>query len=93
MAVKRILQLVLEREPFDEILAGRKNKEYRKLGSHWKTRLEGREYDVVRFRHGYFSDAREIQVQFCGTHKNKTRGRYEIKLGKILKKKNLRRKG
>ena len=91
--MKRILQLVLETEPFDQILAGVKVKEYRGLTDYWKTRLEGREYDVIRFRNGYLSDAKEMQVRFLGTRKNTKRGRYEIKLGKILKTRNLRRKG
>ena len=93
MTRERILQLVLKKEPFDEILAGETPKEYRGLTGYWKRRLEGRVYDVVRFRNGYLTDAREMRVEFRGTSKNKKRRRYEIKLGKILKTKNLRRKG
>ncbi len=39
MTGKRILQLVLEKGPFDEILAGEKPKEYRDLTHYWKRRM------------------------------------------------------
>ena len=63
---KLILHLTLEREWFDEIVRSDKNEEYRELKDYWKTRFEGRTYDIVRFRNGYASDAPEMDVEFLG---------------------------
>jgi hypothetical protein len=81
-----ILHLTLEREWFDEIVQGVRNKEYRKYKPYWKTRLEGREYDVVKFRNGYSRNAPEMVVEFRGlTRDGKSRNAdYVIKLGRIL---------
>ena len=79
---KSILYLTLEREWFDDIVRGVKNEEYRGLKDYWKTRLEGRTYDVVRFRNGYAADAPEMDVEFLGV--DKRHDCYAIRLGKIL---------
>jgi hypothetical protein len=49
MSANRILHLHLEREWFDDIAEGRKRYEYRAYKEYWKKRLEGREFDIVRF--------------------------------------------
>ncbi len=78
-----MLHLNLHREFFGDIVAGIKRIEYRKQTSYWKKRLEGRRYDVIKFRNGYATNAPEMIVQFRGMRK---RGRnYEILLGRILK--------
>jgi hypothetical protein len=79
---KSILHLTLEREWFDDIARGIKNEEYRQLKDYWRVRLEGREYDFVRFRNGYATDAPEMDVEFLGV--DKRRDCYAIRLGKIL---------
>ena len=87
MKKSEILNFTLEREWFDEIVRGVKNKEYRKYKPYWKTRLEGRNYDVVKFRNGYSRNAPEMVVEFRGlTRDGKSRNAdYVIKLGRILK--------
>ena len=46
-----ILSLVCEF--FDQIAKGEKLEEYRDRTECWKTRFEGRGYDIIRFRTGY----------------------------------------
>jgi hypothetical protein len=58
MTRKATLNLTLKREWFDEIAKGKKKKEYREYKPYWKTRLEGREYAIVRFKNGYGQNAR-----------------------------------
>lgn len=50
---KNILNLTLKKEWFDMILAGIKNNEYREIKPYWTKRLEGKEYDGVKFVNGY----------------------------------------
>jgi hypothetical protein len=94
MASTRVLHLSLEREWFDDIAKGVKRKEYRKYKPYWKTRLEGRTYDVVHFRNGYASDAPEMWVEYRGLSRDgKARNAdYVIRLGRVLKKKRWRPK-
>ena len=80
---KSILYLTLEREWFDDIVRGVKNEEYRELKDYWKKRLEGRTYDIVRFRNGYATDAPVMDVEFLGV--DKRQDCYAIRLGKILR--------
>lgn len=80
---KSILYLTLEREWFGDIVRGVKNEEYRELKDYWKKRLEGRMYDIVRFRNGYAADAPVMDVEFLGVDKRKDC--YAIRLGKILR--------
>ena len=79
----RILPLTLHREYFGQIASGIKKYEFRDLTPYWKARLEGRKYDVIRFRNGYHRDAPEMLVEFLGCEKQGSC--YAIKLGKILK--------
>lgn len=86
-SMKRILHLNLHYEFFKQIAAGTKRTEYRDRTQHWKSRLEGREYDVIQFRNGYAKKAPEMQVEFLGIRKIKKWGepQYAIRLGRILK--------
>ena len=61
---------------------GIKSEEYRDLKDYWKTRLEGRAYDIVRFRNGYATDAPVMDVEFLGVEKR--HDCYAIRLGKVL---------
>jgi hypothetical protein len=79
---RSILHLTLERQWFDDIVRGVKDEEYRDLKDYWKTRLEGRTYDIVRFRNGYATDAPEMDVEFLRVDKRSDC--YAIRLGKIL---------
>lgn len=78
----RVLQLNLVRKYFDEIARGEKPEEYRDRTEYWKTRLEGREYDIIRFRNGYGPDVPEMDVEWKGVEKR--RDCYAIRLGKIV---------
>jgi hypothetical protein len=86
MSEPRILHLSLIREFFDDIARGSKTEEYRDRSDHWRTRLEGREYDIIRFRNGYGKDVPEMDVEFRGVEKVVRKGRpqYAIQLGKIV---------
>jgi hypothetical protein len=86
----RILRLTIEQQYFDAIVSGTKRTEYRDKKDYWKTRLEGRKYDIVHFRNGYTQGVPEAFVEFRGLRKDDKR-RYAIRLGKILKTRNLRR--
>ena len=85
--VQNILHLTLRREPFAAIAAKRKHVEYREQKPYWRKRLEGRNYDVVRFRNGYSVKAPEMLVEFRGLRRYE-KGReayYAILLGRVLK--------
>lgn len=61
-----ILHLNLHREFFAAIAAGTRNTEYRTRTPYWRTRLEGRHYDLIKFRNGYATRAPEMVVKFAG---------------------------
>ena len=76
----KILHLNLYRKYFDAIVNGTKTIEYRDKTDYWKKRIEGREYDIIKFRNGYATDAHTMLVEYLGYD---VTDRYEIKLGKI----------
>jgi hypothetical protein len=81
-----ILHLNLHRDFFAAIAAGTKMIEYRAQTPYWKTRLEGRTYDAIRFRNGYAARVPEMLVEFRGVRKyGKGRsGYYANRLGRVL---------
>lgn len=82
---KNILDLPIKRLYFDQILTGSKTEEFRERTEYWKTRLEGREYDEIRFRAGYKSDSPKMYVEWKGLKKPLRGKYYAIQLGKVLK--------
>ncbi|MCC7253657.1 hypothetical protein [Hyphomicrobium sp.] len=82
----RVLSLNLERSFFEKIVEGKKPYEYRERRQYWASRLEGKTFDVIRFRIGHRADAPELLVECQGIRKVLRGGRplYAIKLGKIL---------
>ena len=76
----KILHLNLFRKYFDEIANGTKTIEYRDKTDYWKKRIEGREYDIIKFRNGYAKDAPTMLVEYKGYNIGKE---YELKLGKV----------
>ena len=78
--MKKILHLNLYRKFFDDIADGTKTTEYRDKTDYWKRRIEGRQYDIIKFRNGYATDAPTMLVEYNGYD---ITDRYEIKLGKI----------
>jgi len=87
----KVLHLNLFRKYFDAILNGEKTTEYREVTSYWSKRLEGRHYDVIKFRNGYRKDAPEMVVEYCGVNvvNYKNENTYAIDLGKILETNNV----
>jgi len=81
----RILHLNLYRKYFDAIVNGTKTIEYRKKTEYWKKRIEGRDYDVIKFRNGYAKDAPTMVVEYGGYEVgfNGIGEEYRIKLGNI----------
>jgi hypothetical protein len=77
----KILHLNLYRKYFDAIASGTKLIEYREKTDYWKKRIEGRDYDVIKFRNGYAKDAPTMLVEYSGYD---ITDRYELKLGKII---------
>ena len=83
----KILHLNLYRKYFDQILKGEKTTEYREVTPYWSKRLEGRHYDVIKFRNGYRKDAPEMVVEYKGMYISDSE--YAIVLGNILETKNV----
>ena len=88
---KQILDLPIERVFFEQILAGTKTEEFRNRTEYWKKRLEGREYDEIRFRAGYNADSPKMYVEFKGVKKPFLRDYYAIQLGRILRTENCKK--
>ena len=83
--MKTVLHLNLQREFFRQIADKTKRIEYRDQTPYWKKRLEGRHYDLIRFRNGYSKDAPEMDVEFLGLRRY-GKGKdayYAIRLGRI----------
>jgi len=89
----KILHLTLKKKWFDMILSGKKDEEYRELKEYWATRLEGRNYDVVKFRNGYMKDSPKMTVEYKGFRRGfgsvnhgapESNHVYIIMLGKVL---------
>ena len=76
----KILHLNLYRKYFDAIVNGTKTIEYRDKTDYWKKRIEGREYDIIKFRNGYAKNAPTMLVEYKGYNIGKE---YELKLGKV----------
>ena len=89
MPRKATLELTLHREYFAKVVAGTKKTEWRRKTPYWKTRLEGRDYDFIRFRNGYARNAPEVIVQFRGVRRQGKE--YAIRLGKIISTKRWKR--
>ena len=91
---RKVLAMTLNREPFDEIVEGRKRTEYREYKAFWRERLIGIKYEEVHFRNGYAPDAPFMRVEYKGLWTyGKCRGRYfGIRLGKVLQLKNYRKR-
>jgi hypothetical protein len=85
--VQNILHLTLRREPFAAIAAKRKHVGYREQQPYERRRLEGRNFDVIKFRNGYSTKAPEMLIEFRGLRRyGKGRGAYyAILLGPVLK--------
>jgi len=84
--MKKILHLNLYRKYFDAIADGTKTIEYRDKTDYWKRRIEGRKYDIIKFRNGYAKDAPTMLVEYKGYDigfNGVCEEQYIIKLGKV----------
>ena len=84
--MKKILHLNLYRKYFDAIADGTKTVEYRNRTDYWKRRIEGIEYDIIKFRNGYTKDAPTMLVEYKGYDigfNGVCEEQYVIKLGKV----------
>jgi hypothetical protein len=88
----RILDIPIKRKWFDKIRLGKKKTEYRKFGKFWASRLDDKEYDQIRFRNGYTPKAPEIYTEYRGVQRNPDTREYEIKIGRVVRTRYLRRK-
>lgn len=83
------LFLILQKEFFDEIIAGTKTKEYREDSDFHDSRFltkdhnQFKRYDTVIFQNGYHKNARRITVEI---KKITLQSRYIIHLGKVIDK-------
>ena len=85
--MKKILHLNLYRKYFDAIVNGTKVFEYRQKTDYWKKRIEGREYDIIKFRNGYAKDAPTMLVEYKGYNIGFNvlcEEKYMINLGKVI---------
>jgi len=91
---KKILYLTLKKQWFDMILSGEKQEEYRQIKPYWEKRLDGKKFDIVRFRNGYHPDCPEMDVELIGVYKSlgkpqwgapKDRKVFILILGKVLR--------
>lgn len=90
----RTLELTLKRYWFDLIASGEKREEYRDPTEWILSRLNGKTYDLVRFRNGYAPDAPVCILEYRGWRwghgKAKWGARMDgeqyiiIKLGRVL---------
>lgn len=90
------LYLTIKEDFFNEILEGTKTVEYREVKPFWTSRLydkQGRpkKYDGVYFKAGYNPGVPEMVVEYLGV--KKVKDIYHIKLGKVLSKKYVRKRG
>ncbi len=71
---KTVLHLTLKKKYFDEILSGKKKKEFRELKSYWISRLctkksieswglEFKEFEKIIFKNGYKKNAPSFEIE------------------------------
>ena len=94
-----ILKLTLKKEWFDLMIAGKKNKEFRKPSKWIESRLIGKLYNFVKFTNGYGNDKPFFYVEYKRFEKSSgnqefifddkvvtvEKGDYIIHLGQIIK--------
>ena len=100
----QILHLTLKKHWFDLMLSGEKKQEFRKPSEWIKTRLVGKDYDLIKFVNGYGSDKPYFVCEYLGyelsvgykkiafqsTEVEIEKGDFIINLGKIIETGNLK---
>lgn len=64
--MKKTLFLSLKKEPFDVMVTGEKPEEFRKPTPWIKSRMIGKDYDVVKLTNGYGPDKRYFIADYHG---------------------------
>ena len=97
----KVVSMPIKKKWFDMILSGEKKEEYRTIGDYWRKRLLFDKVDAIKLINGYGRDKPYIVVELkditIGEGKEEwgfTPGEecYILKLGKIIKMKNLKEK-
>lgn len=94
---KKILYLILKKQPFDQIKRGKKTSEFREHKPFWVKRLmknDGtfKQFDLVHFKNGYHTDAPTMLIEIKDIKIIKERiswfsseKYFEIVLGRLIK--------
>ena len=62
----RVLKLTLSKKPFEVMVTGEKDREYRRPSKWILSRLFNKEYDVVEFTNGYGKDKPRFTCEYRG---------------------------
>ncbi len=84
----KILHLTLYKQWFDQILSGEKTSEFRADTPYWRARITG-SFDYVHFVNGYGKQRPWMDVELKCIKLNLLTNKFELMLGKILRKGNL----
>lgn len=76
------LKLVLTYKLYDMIDSGEKPEEYRDLSEFYRSRLEGRNYDLVTFYRGYAKDRKTMSFKYGGYRVDTGQEKWGAKPGK-----------
>lgn len=79
----------IKREYLKEIIAKRKTVEYREIKDYWENRFRGVETPfLLRLINGMSKTAPEVTVAVTKIDRNRHKGRFELRLGRIHQVKN-----
>ncbi len=79
----------IERIWLREIIAGRKKTEYREIKPYWQKRFGAIKTPFqLRLINGMQKNAPEVTIEVVKVIKNTSKGRYELRLGEIIRIKN-----
>lgn len=70
MKDQRVLHLSLKKKPFEVMVSGEKDREYRKPTKWIKSRLFGKGYDIIKFVNGYGSDKPYFTCKYLGFNRS-----------------------
>lgn len=60
------LHIIIKRKYFDEILSGKKTKEYRIVKPYWVNKIVGKNYSHIIFQAGYSATAPRMEAEYLG---------------------------
>lgn len=89
----KTLHIIIKRKYFDQILSGKKTKEYRLVKEYWVKKIVGKNYNTITFQAGYSKNSPKMIVEYLGfdivnlKHEffgNDTVVVFSLNLGKII---------